>query len=175
MDTIELKKADLQDLTALQLIATETFVETFGESNNEEDMANYLEQSFNSENMAAQLNNPDATFFLALDGGNPVGYLKINTGSAQTEPQDNQALEIERIYVKSSHHGKKVGQLLFEKALDIAEKQKHSYIWLGVWEHNVRAIKFYEKNGFEAFDQHIFKMGDDEQTDIMMKKMITPI
>ena len=138
-------------------------------------MANYLETSFNSENLATQLNNPESIFFLALDKETPVGYLKLNTGSAQTEPQEGRALEIERIYVKSSHHGKKVGQLLYEKALEIAESQQHSYLWLGVWEHNLRAIKFYEKNGFEKLDQHIFKMGDDEQTDIMMKKVVTPI
>ena len=81
-------------------------------------------------------------------------------------------MEIERIYVKSSHHGKKVGQLLYSKALDIAFLKDKKYIWLGVWEENKRAVNFYKKNGFEEFDKHIFRLGNDEQTDLMMKKIL---
>lgn len=82
-------------------------------------------------------------------------------------------MEIERTYVLRSHHGKKVGQLLYNQALDVALNNKAEYLWLGVWEQNPRAIRFYEKNGFVAFDKHIFKLGADEQTDIMMKKLLT--
>ena len=98
-----------------------------------------------------------------------IGYLKINTGDAQTEIQDSQTLEIERIYVLKEFHGKKVGQLLYEKAIQIATGLKVNYIWLGVWEQNLRALQFYKKNGFLAFDKHMFKLGNDEQIDIMMK------
>lgn len=66
-------------------------------------------------------------------------------------------------------HGKKVGQILYEKALKLAQEINADFVWLGVWEQNSRAIRFYEKNGFMAFDKHIFKLGNDEQTDIMMK------
>jgi ribosomal protein S18 acetylase RimI-like enzyme len=52
---------------------------------------------------------------------------------------------------------------------DRAKKTNADYIWLGVWEENTKAINFYTKNGFAGFDKHIFKLGDDEQTDIMMK------
>ena len=81
-------------------------------------------------------------------------------------------MEIERIYVSSSYYGEGVGQLLFEKALQIARDNAKNCIWLGVWEHNPRAIRFYEKNGFTPFDQHIFKLGDEEQTDILMKRIL---
>ena len=92
--------------------------------------------------------------------------------SAQTELKDEISLEIERIYVKKAHQGKKVGQVLFERALETARLQNKTYLWLGVWEENLKAIRFYEKNGFVAFDKHIFKFGEDEQTDIMMKKPV---
>ena len=118
------------------------------------------------------MNHPDSEFFIAWEVEAPVGYLKINTGQAQTEPQGDTALEIERIYVLKAYHGKKVGQLLYEQALDMAQQQNKSLIWLGVWEENPRAIRFYEKNGFIAFDKHIFKFGDDQQTDILMKKTL---
>jgi ribosomal protein S18 acetylase RimI-like enzyme len=98
-----------------------------------------------------------------------VGYLKLNFGQSQTELKDSKALEIERIYVLKEFQGKNIGQLLYEKAIQIANQNNAEYVWLGVWEENEKAIKFYTKNGFVAFDKHIFKLGDDEQTDIMMK------
>ena len=170
MEDIALRKATGDDLGIVQFIGRETFFEPFADSNTEDDMNSYLENSFNDHRLSAELSNPDSLFFIAWEDEKPIGYLKVNTGAAQTEEQDEKALEIERIYVKRSHHGKKVGQLLYEKALEVAEQQRSSYLWLGVWEKNPRAIRFYEKNGFIAFDKHIFKMGDDEQVDIMMKK-----
>jgi ribosomal protein S18 acetylase RimI-like enzyme len=98
-----------------------------------------------------------------------IGYLKVNEGAAQTELKNLQALEIERIYVKKEFQDKKVGQLLFEKALELAKLQGAPYIWLGVWEKNLKAIRFYKRNGFVEFDKHIFKVGTDEQTDLLMK------
>lgn len=70
------------------------------------------------------------------------------------------------------YHGKKVGQLLYEKAIQVGLALGASYVWLGVWEKNLRAISFYRKNGFVEFDKHIFRLGNDEQTDIMMKRRL---
>jgi len=71
--------------------------------------------------------------------------------------------------VLKEYQGKKVGQLLFDKAIGIALQKNFDYVWLGVWEKNLRAIKFYLRNGFVEFDKHVFKLGNDEQTDTMMK------
>jgi ribosomal protein S18 acetylase RimI-like enzyme len=102
-------------------------------------------------------------------GQDVIGYLKLNMGASQTEVKDNNALEIERIYVLKEFQGKKVGQMLFDKAIKIAKEHHIAYVWLGVWEENKRAIQFYTKNGFVEFDQHVFVLGDEAQTDIMMK------
>jgi len=115
------------------------------------------------------LTNPNSEFYFALFDNKVIGYLKINFGQAQTELKDKKALEIERIYVLKKFHGKKVGQILYDTAFKIAKQTGANYLWLGVWEKNPRAINFYKKNGFVEFDKHIFKLGDDEQTDIMMK------
>lgn len=172
MTSIVLKKASAGDLETLQQIGRETFYETFAKHNSEEEMQKYLAESFSSEKLLKELNTPDSQFFIAWEEENPVGYLKINSGASQTELQDEASLEIERIYVKSSYHGKKVGQLLYDKALEIALRQQKKYIWLGVWEENKRAVSFYSKNGFTEFDKHIFRLGDEEQTDLMMKKVL---
>jgi ribosomal protein S18 acetylase RimI-like enzyme len=100
---------------------------------------------------------------------NVIGYLKLNFGASQTDLKDNNALEIERIYVLREFHGRKIGQLLFDKAIEVAKVQHVAYVWLGVWKENKRALQFYTKNGFVEFDHHVFVLGDEAQTDIMMK------
>ena len=169
MENIAIKKATLNDIEQLQKIGRQTFYETFSAGNTEENMTKYLEEGFPLEKLAAELNDESSEFYFAVLGNNVIGYLKLNVGQSQTELQDDKALEIERIYVLQEFHGKKVGQVLYEKAMQIAKQINAHYVWLGVWEENPRAINFYKKNGFAAFDKHIFKLGNDEQTDIMMK------
>jgi ribosomal protein S18 acetylase RimI-like enzyme len=171
---IDINKVKLTDIDLLQEIGRTTFIQTFSDTNSEDNMKAYLAAGFSREKLFAELCNDESEFYFAAVENNIVGYLKINTGQAQKEQQNNQSLEIERIYVLQEFHGQRVGQLLYEKAIAIAQMKKALYVWLGVWEKNLRAISFYEKNGFIAFDQHIFQLGDDRQTDIMMKKLIQP-
>lgn len=166
---IKIEQINHSHIAALQQIGRQTFSETFAESNTAENMAKYLEEAYSHEKLSAELNNPNSFFYFAMLGEKVIGYLKINMGGSQTELKDNDALEIERIYVLKDYHGKKVGQLLFDKAIAIAKQQHLAYVWLGVWEENKRALQFYTKNGFVEFDQHVFVLGDEAQTDIMMK------
>ncbi len=169
MASIEITKVTLNNLEQLQAIGRRTFQETFADSNEEEDMNKYLDTGFSTEKLTIELNDENAEFYFAKLDKEVIGYLKLNAGASQTELKDSKALEIERIYVAKEFHGKSVGQLLYNKAIELARQKEVDYVWLGVWEENPRAIRFYEKNGFVAFDKHIFKLGNDEQTDIMMK------
>ena len=101
-----------------------------------------------------------------------MGYLKINFGDAQTESFNENALEVQRIYVLQNFHGKNIGQLLLDEVKKIAKSTGVDSVWLGVWEENHRAIRFYTKNGFVVFDKHVFIMGNDEQTDLLMQLLI---
>lgn len=166
---ITIRKITVNDLQELQKIGKRTFQETFASENSEEDMKNYLETSFANEKIIAELEDENSEFYFADLEEKAIGYLKVNSGPSQTEIKSEDALEIERIYVLKEFHGKKAGQVLFDKAIEIARANNKKYVWLGVWEENHRAIRFYEKNGFVAFDKHIFKLGNDEQTDIMMQ------
>jgi ribosomal protein S18 acetylase RimI-like enzyme len=172
MENIEIREATLNDIKLLQDIGKKTFFETFSESNSEENMKKYLEDGFSIEKLTEELNNRHSEFYFAVMDEKVLGYLKLNFGASQTELKDTNSLEIERIYVLQEYHGKKVGQVLYEKAMQVAYEKEAIYVWLGVWEKNPRAIRFYEKNGFVEFDKHIFKLGDDKQTDIMMKKFL---
>ena len=172
MDNIVIKKASIEDVVKLQIIGRQTFYETFAERNTEENMRKYLDEVFSIDRLTTELNNPESEFYFAVFENQVIGYLKINTGNAQTELQDKSALEIERIYVLKEYQGKKIGQLLYETALQIAVRAKAEYLWLGVWEENHKAKNFYIKNGFIDFDRHIFRLGNEKQTDIMMKLKI---
>lgn len=169
MGIVAIHKANREDLKDLQGVSRTTFKESFGEQNTPEDMEKYLREKFNEEQLLLELDNPDSVFYVATLDGDVVGYLKLNTGKAQTELKDESGLEIERIYVLNKFIGKGIGKQLFNLTLDIARQKKSHFIWLGVWEKNERALNFYHKNGFVEFDKHIFVLGDDHQTDILMK------
>ena len=169
MPNITITKLTPNDIASLQSIGKQTFYETFAAGNTEEDMQMYLNESFRTDKLTMELQEPNSEFYFALLNNEPIGYLKLNFGAAQTELKDETAIEIERIYVLKEFHGKLVGQVLYNQALEVAKQASANYIWLGVWEKNLRAINFYIKNGFEKFDKHLFKLGKDEQTDIMMK------
>lgn len=173
MEKIHIHKITSKNIDQLQKIGRQTFYETFASGNTEENMIKYLDEDFSVSKLSAELNNENSEFYFANMGHKVIGYLKLNFGNSQTELKEDKAVEIERIYVLKEFHGKKVGQALFEKAMEIAKLKNASYVWLGVWEENQRAIDFYKKNGFVEFDKHIFKLGNDEQTDIMMKRILS--
>lgn len=172
MNSIEIHKVAENQLLELQRISRQTFYEAFSAVNTEDDMAMYLEHSLSIEKLSAELSNENTEFYFAQLNEQIIGYLKFNVGEAQTDLQDEQALEIERIYLLIKYAGMGVGQLLMEKAYQVAQIKNVKYIWLGVWEHNTRAIQFYKRNGFSEFGSHMFKLGNDDQRDILMKRQL---
>lgn len=166
-------RATIEDLDLLQEIGKLTFTETFAAQNSEENFNQYLEEAFSSKRLSDELLDSHSEFYFAVLQGAVIGYLKLNFGPSQTDLKDNKAVEVERIYVLQAHQGKKVGQLLLDFVIKVAGKAGAKYVWLGVWEENPKAIRFYQKNGFVEFDRHIFRLGDDEQTDLMMKLSLT--
>lgn len=169
MENITIQKVTLNHLEALQQISKQTFAETYSAGNTEENIRRHLEEGFSRPKLASELNDPNMEFYFAMLGDKITGYIKLNFGPTQTELQDDEAVELERIYVLQAFQGRKIGQLLCEKAIEVARQKNAGYVWLGVWEENPKAIRFYQKNGFVAFNKHIFKLGNDPQTDLMMK------
>ncbi|MBS1733800.1 MAG: GNAT family N-acetyltransferase, partial [Bacteroidetes bacterium] len=161
------------EVEELRAISVDTFYEAFIWGNTEENMQYYIRENFSTEKLSDELSDPHSVFYFARYNGKAVGYLKINTGNAQKETLDGRGLEIERIYVLSELRGKNIGQLLFNKAVEKAKEDKLDYVWLGVWEKNPGAIRFYERNGMTVFSTHRFVLGTDVQTDILMKMPLT--
>jgi diamine N-acetyltransferase len=165
--------ATKSDINQLCKIGKTTFVETYGEQNTPENLQNYLQEKFNKEQISDEIQTPNTIFLLVELGNEAIGYAKMRVNLE--ENSDEKALEIERIYISKQYHGQKYGAMLMQKCIDVAIENKYESIWLGVWEHNPKAINFYQKWGFEVFGEHIFQLGDDAQTDFLMKKTFTQL
>ncbi|MEO6304679.1 MAG: GNAT family N-acetyltransferase [Bacteroidia bacterium] len=169
MEIIHIKKVSLLEINILEDISKRSFIETYASKNTAKNMEAYLTDNFSPSQLKKQINDPGSEFYIASINDDAIGYLKINFGSAQTEFKTDNFIEIERIYVLNDFQGKKIGQLLCNKAFQIGQQKKADLLWLGVWEENQKAIRFYKKYGFAEFDKHIFKLGNDDQTDLLMK------
>lgn len=132
-------------------------------------MENYLEENFCYEQLESEIKNNASKFYIVENNEKVVAYMKLNFDKAQTETRHDNTLEVQRIYILQEYKSKHIGKRLIQKAIEIGRNNNLNYIWLGVWENNINAIKFYKKQGFEKFDTHIFKLGEDEQTDNLMK------
>lgn len=170
---IEIKKITLNDLTALKALSIKTFTDTFAKDNTPEDLKEYLNQAYTEEKLISELQNKQSEFYFIYSDDRLAGYLKLNVNDAQTEIIEEGALEIERIYIDSDFKRLGLGKMLYNKATERAKELNKTAIWLGVWEKNFSAMKFYHKMGFTQVGEHSFYMGEDEQTDLIMKKELT--
>ena len=166
---LQLSEADFADLASLLDLAQTSFVQAFTEGNKPENVQAYLSQAFTSVQLEKEWRNPASTFLLASLEGRLVGYTKVNLAAAQTDVQDPDSLEVARLYTLEEVWGKGVGQFLLDAALAFAKEKGKTFVWLGVWEHNARAIRFYEKNGLRIFGSHPFPFGDEIQNDWLMR------
>ncbi len=167
--SLELVLVDPEDAGALAALKAETFVETFAADNDPEHVQVHLDRELTAQAVRSSLERDDTTTWWLLDDGDPVGYLKVNRGGAQTEPGFDDGLEVEQVYVLASHHGRGLGGRLLEHAVQTARSEGFAYIWLGVWERNHRALAVYEHLGYVPIGDHTFLFGDEEQRDLLMR------
>lgn len=167
---ISVRTCTLKDIDVLVALSIKTFRDTFDEFNSPENMIRYINTTFTKKIIDHEMKEPGTVFFLAVDDHRAAGYAKVRTSHPPEGVGSVSTLEIERLYVHREYVGKRVGHLLMQTCLTYARKREVDSVWLGVWEHNERAIAFYQKNGFEKFGQHTFMLGEDAQTDWLMKK-----
>lgn len=165
----KIEKCTFEDIEQIRGFSRHVFKNAFQDFNSEENMEAYISHAFSLKQMEKEFRNPYSFFYKLTKRKVLIGYLKLNVHLGQTERDDLNAMEIERVYIHPDYQGKGLGTRLVEFARQIANTQKKSYLWLGVWEKNVRAIKLYEEIGFEKFGSHPFNLGTDEQTDILMR------
>lgn len=171
--TISIRHATVDDLQLLIALGRKTFYDTFAEANTKADMDLYLEKNFNADQVRSEMDDAGNIFLIAESGNIPAGYAKLRKGPVPSELNGQNAIELARLYVTKELIGKSAGRQLMDKCIATARDLGFATVWLGVWEHNPRAIAFYSKSGFEKFGAHPFMLGTDLQTDHLMKKDIS--
>ena len=172
MTGIEIRVAEKKDADLIAGLSRKTFYETFAAVNSQEDMDKFMNEQFTHEALIKEVEEGKDVFLLAFEDDTAVGYARMREGGKQKEFENKPSIEIARIYAVNAAIGTGVGSALMQKCLAIAAEMKRQVIWLGVWEKNQRAIGFYQKWGFKKFGEHDFLLGNDLQTDWLMKKHI---
>lgn len=170
---ITVAKATLATATRLAELGRQTFTETFAAHNQPADMAAFLAQAYGPAIQLAQLQDPQITFLLAEMQGQAVGYAQLGRGGALGLPPGQDAsrqLEIKQLYVAEDWIGTGLGGALMRRILDLAQAGGYTSLVLGVWEHNARAIAFYQRFGFKEIGEHEFVLGTDVQRDLILRK-----
>lgn len=167
-----LREATQADAILVADISQQTFRYTFKDSNTPEDMELFLTQQFTRGKLMLEVGRPELTFLLAYQGAEVAGYVKLREGAPPTGLAANNVLEIARLYAMPAFIGKGVGKLLMQASLTTAKDRRKEAVWLGVWEHNQRAIDFYHRWGFQQFGVTDFLLGTDCQHDWLMAKML---
>lgn len=168
IDIVDVKEEDLDELSQL---CRDTFRETFRHDNTEEQLEAFFREAYSLDVLANELADPESKYLFVTVDGEKVGYLKVNWGEAQTERELEHAFEIQRLYILQAYQGLKLGRLLFEKALSMAAEGGFDWAWLGVWEKNFKAQRFYESYGFHKFSEHAFPVSEDKiDVDYLFRK-----
>lgn len=156
----------LQDLVEISI---NTFVSAFEKQNNPQDFNTYIKKAFSKEQLKKELLHPNVRFYFVYKENTLVGYFKLNTKDAQTEPFECNSIELERIYVLDTFQGQSIGKDILLNIIENAKKDQMAFLWLGVWEKNTAAIRFYERHGFVKFGTHPYVIGNDIQADWLMR------
>lgn len=169
---MEIIKCKIEDLIDIQKISRETFYDTFKDTASSEDMGRFLDKNYALEKLEREFLNPNSEFFFLMDEEKIAGYLKINVDDAQTEDIAENSFELERIYLDKNYKFRGLGSVLFDFAEEKARELNKSSLWLGVWENNKPALKFYTKKGLEVVGSHPYNIENEPQTDLIMLKKL---
>jgi|SRR5687767_8901593 len=168
-----IRRGTLQDTELLAELGARTFSETFAGDNTPENMAAYIAAAFAPEQIAADLADPRCVFQIAEADGVALGYAMLRSGTTPEQVTGERPIELVRLYVSQDSLGSGVGAALMRACLDEAKRDGYQTLWLGVWEHNNRAQTFYRKWNFREVGTHLFQLGDDPQTDLLMQRRIS--
>lgn len=174
MSAIQIRQAVLEDAELLTDLSYKTFWDAFAAhpKNAPEDLNNYMRQAFNVEQISRELSDERSIFLLAEIEGEIAGYAKIILDNIEPGIMASRPVELSRLYSQQKFLGQGVGQALMNACFERAKAENRDAMWLGVWEYNPRAQRFYEKNGFRVVGSHTFQLGSDAQTDLLMQKEI---
>ena len=157
--SVSIRRATPADAPALAVVAAATFALACPPGTTEANIALFIETSLSEQSFEGYLTSHVHRLWLAEDDGEP------------TDPDIQAAVlvrptaELSKIYVLESHHGTGVAKSLMDVAITEAVDSGAGSVWLGVNQQNVRANRFYEKQGFVLRGTRFFQVGDSRDAD----------
>lgn len=171
MNAITISQADVSDAPLLTGISLQSFCEAFEKDNNPDDFKTYVNEAFSEEQIIRDLQEPGSIFYIAWYNGEAAGYARLrNSAEVNDQFPGKKLIELHRLYALDKYIGRGIGKKLMNHCLAEVKQKRFDVIWLGVWEHNNHAQGFYKSFGFEKFSSHVFMVGNDPQTDYLLKK-----
>ena len=171
MSTLTIIQAGVSHAPLLTSISLQSFCEAFEKDNNPDDFKTYTDQAFSEEQIIRDIQESGSIFYIAYSNGEAVGYARLrNSTEVNDKFPGKKLIELHRLYSLGKYIGRGIGKALMNHCLREAKQSGFDIIWLGVWEHNDHAQGFYKSFGFEKFNSHVFMVGNDPQTDYLLKK-----
>ncbi len=164
--------AETDDLKLLVALGMTTCYEAYFELDPPRDLAEYCVRSFNEERLKNEFEDANSTFLIAELGERAVGYAKLREGKKIACMAGKNAVEVQRIYVLERLKGRRIGEKLINRCFEIAKERGFETVWLGVWDKNVAAQKFYEKIGMTKAGWTDFSDGKNEFINMVFAKTV---
>jgi ribosomal protein S18 acetylase RimI-like enzyme len=170
MSELTIRRADFSDINLISALGITTCYEAYFELDPSHDLADYCINFFSLEQVTNELNDKNSTYLIAEFKGNAVGFVKLREGKKIDCLQGKNAIEVQRIYLLEKVQGRGFGKLLIEKSIEIGREKGYETLWLGVWDQNVEAQKFYEKIGMKNIGLTDFSDGKNKFINFVFAK-----
>lgn len=158
-----------KDVKTIMELARRTFLETYVDQNDPEDIRLYMEKHFTETVLAEELGEEDSRFFIAYVDSIAVGFTKLRWSITPKNMDGRKPLELQRIYVMQEFQGFSIGKMLISHVKSFAREHGYNSVWLQVWQKNTKALKFYQHAGFVVYETTTFQMGMEEHQDFLMR------
>jgi GNAT superfamily N-acetyltransferase len=169
----EIRRANVDDARLLTELGARLFEQAFGDVNEPENLRAFLDAAFSADAQAAEVRDPERVTFIAERDGEAIGYATLRRGRRADGVVGERPVELQRIYVDKSWHGRGVGDALMTRSIEQAQAWGCDVLWLGVWQENPRAIAFYSRTGFSKVGEQTFMVGRDPQRDFVMGRRMS--
>jgi diamine N-acetyltransferase len=170
---VQIRPATPDDVPSLAVLGADAFVAAFGAANPAGAVEDYVAEAFSVETLESQLRDPLSQWLVAEVGEELVGMAHLAGGDLPPEVVASAPVQLSRLYTAAGLTSRGVGSMLMDAAIDAATTLGHDVMWLGVWEHNPRAVAFYRRWGFEQVGTVVFRLGDDDQIDLVLRRRLT--
>lgn len=165
-----IRRAAGADAPALALLGAATFTETFVH-HTPEDLQAFAKESHSTDAWKRKLADPHNGIWIAEIGDDPpIGFCVAGQCKLPVENLEQNAGEIQELYVLATHHNLKLGTQLMEIAFEWLAKEGRNPLYIGVWSENYGAQRLYARHGFKKIGEYEYPVGNAVDLEFILKR-----